>query len=65
MRYSWNAVFRDLTPMQLELCSDEVYDELIRTEEIKRMPTFPEKGYMQEMDGVYVIKISEDYLIDE
>lgn len=41
MRYSWNAVFRDLTPMQLELCSDEVYDELIRTEEIKRMPTFP------------------------
>ena len=65
MRYSWNAVFRDLTPMQLELCSDEVYDELIRTEEIKRMPTFPEKGSMQEMDGVYVIKISEDYLIDE
>ena len=65
MRYSWNAVFRDLTPMKLELCSDEVYDELIRTEEIKRMPTFPEKGSMQEMDGVYVIKISEDYLIDE
>lgn len=65
MRYSWNAVFRDLTPMQLELCSDEVYDELIRTEEIKRMPTFPEKGSIQEMDGVYVIKISEDYLIDE
>ena len=65
MRYSWNAVFRDLTPMQLELCSDEVYDELIRTEEIKRMPTFPEKGSMQEMDGVYVIKISEDYLVDE
>ena len=65
MRYSWNAVFRDLTPMQLELCSDEVYDELIRTEEIKRMPIFPEKGSMQEMDGVYVIKISEDYLIDE
>ena len=65
MRYSWNAVFRDLTPMQLELCSDEVYDELIRTEEIKRMPTFPEKGSMQEIDGVYVIKISEDYLIDE
>lgn len=65
MRYSWNAVFRDLTPMQLELCSDEVYDELIRTEEIKRMPTFPEKGSMQEMDGVYVIKISEDYQLDE
>lgn len=38
---------------------------LFRTEEIKRMPTFPEKGSMQEMDGVYVIKISEDYLIDE
>ena len=51
--------------MQLELCSDEVYDELIRTEEIKRMPTFPEKGSRQEMNGVYVIKISEDYLIDE
>lgn len=65
MRYSWNAVFRDLTPMQLELCSDEVYDELIQTEEIKRMPTFPEKGSMQEMDGVYVIKISEDYQLDE
>lgn len=65
MRYSWNAVFRDLTPMQLELCSDEVYDELIRTEEIKRMPTFPEKGSMREMDGVYVIKISEDYQLDE
>lgn len=29
------------------------------------MPTFPEKGSMQEMDGVYVIKISEDYQLDE
>ena len=64
MRYSWNAVFLDLTPVQLELCSDDMYDGLIRTEEIRQMPVFPENGSMQVMNGVYVIKISEDYQLD-
>lgn len=61
MRYSWNAVFRDLTPMQLELCSDEVYDELIGQKKSNEC-RHSLKGSMQEMDGVYAIKISEDYL---
>ena len=41
-----------------------MYDELIRTEEIRQMPVFPENGSMQVMNGVYVIKISEDYQLD-
>ncbi len=29
------------------------------------MPIYPQKGYIQQMDDIVIVKVSEDYLIDE
>ena len=64
IRFSWNAAFRDYTPIWLNLCDDKTYQELLETEEIAEMPTFPQEGSIRKMDGVLVIKVSEEYHLD-
>lgn len=64
IRFSWNAAFRDYTPIWLNLCDDKTYQELLETEGIAEMPTFPQEGSIRKMDGVLVIKVSEEYHLD-
>ena len=64
IRFSWDAAFRDYTPIWLNLCDDKTYQELLETEEIAEMPTFPQEGSIRKMDGVLVIKVSEEYHLD-
>lgn len=64
IRFSWNAAFRDYTPIWLNLCDDKTYQELLETEEIAEMPTFPQEGSIRKMDDVLVIKVSEEYHLD-
>ena len=64
IRFSWDAAFRDYTPIWLNLCDDETYQKLLETEEIAEMPTFPQEGSIRKMDGVLVIKVSEEYHLD-
>lgn len=64
IRFSWDAAFRDYTPIWLNLCDNKTYQELLETEEIAEMPTFPQEGSIRKMDGVLVIKISEEYHLD-
>ena len=61
IRMSWSAVFRDLTPSPINFCSEEMYLSLIETEEIAEMPLFPQKGSIQEINGILVVKISDEY----
>ena len=64
IRFSWDAAFRDYTPIWLNLCDDKTYQKLLETEEIAEMPTFPQEGSIRKMDGVLVIKVSEEYHLD-
>ena len=64
IRFSWDAAFRDYTPIWLNLCDDKIYQELLETEEVAEMPTFPQEGSIRKMDGVLVIKVSEEYHLD-
>lgn len=64
IRFSWDAAFRDYTPIWLNLCDNKTYQELLETEEIAEMPTFPQEGSIRKMDGVLVIKVSEEYHLD-
>ena len=52
-RASWKAVFRDITPAKLKHCS------------VEQMPVYPQEGYIQQIDGVVVVKISDDYKVDK
>ena len=64
IRFSWDAAFRDYTPIWLNLCDNKTYQELLETEEIAEMPTFPQEGSIRKMAGVLVIKVSEEYHLD-
>ena len=64
-RASWKAVFRDITPAKLKHCSVEQYGELYSRTELEQMPVYPQEGYIQQIDGVVVVKISDDYKVDK
>lgn len=60
MRYSYNGVLRNMGIL-LPYNTDAAYNKLIKLQEIKDMPVYPSKGYIQEVEGCIVIKISDTY----
>ena len=57
IRFSWDAAFRDYTPIWLNLCDDKTYQKLLETDaRSAEMPTFPQEGSIRKMDGVLVDK---------
>lgn len=61
MRMSWEAVFRDYTPCDVEFCEDERYIEIVNDEKFKNMPVFPKEGYIEDFGDTVVVKVSEGY----
>ena len=39
------------------MCEDSVHDSLKKTDEVKSLPAFPDKGCMKMIDGVFVVKM--------
>jgi general stress protein CsbA len=60
VRMAYKGVLRNLG-INLPYGTDESYRNLIESEEIRNMPTYPNEGYIQEIDGCVVIKISNTY----
>ena len=44
---------------------DEDYQKLRQTELVAEMPVYPQEGYIQQVGDIVIVKVSEDYLIDE
>ncbi len=61
MRMSWEGVFREYTPCELEFCEDERYTEIVKEEKFKNMPVFPNPGYIEDFGDTVVVKVSEGY----
>ncbi len=60
-RTTWTGITEVFCGTQLPFCSDDVYRELQESEKIKNMPTYPHEGYIENIDGVLVVKISDLY----
>ncbi|MCR5715376.1 MAG: glucosyltransferase domain-containing protein [Lachnospiraceae bacterium] len=60
-RVTWNGILTTLCGIQLTFCDDETYTALIQSETIAEMPCYPAEGYLEIVDGVLVVKISELY----
>lgn len=39
--------------------SDDEIEEIRKTDEFKNMPSYPNKGYIKEINGIIVAKISD------
>ena len=64
-RLSWRGVFEKITPVNLNLCEDATYQQLRETEVVAQMPVYPQEGYIQRVGDVIIVKVSDDYMIDE
>ena len=54
---AYKAYFDYVLNYPLVFCEDTVRNELVRTQQVQDMPAFPDKGYMQMIDGVLVVKM--------
>ena len=60
-RDSWQGVFHHLIGLNLEFASKEQTACVKSNAMLESMPCFPEEGYITEIDGVIVVKVSNVY----
>lgn len=49
----------------LKFADNETYEKIVNTNEFKNMPVYPEKGYAKIIDGIIVVKTSEETYLNE
>lgn len=55
----YKSYFRYILQREVTVCGREEYDGLLRSGQVGAMPAYPQKGYMQMMDGVLVVKMAK------
>ena len=60
-RVSWNGIVSNFLGVNLNLCGDLEYQEIVSLEEVADMPEFPSKGSISVINDVVVVKVSELY----
>lgn len=60
-RVSWEGVISNFLGVNLNLCGDIEYQEIVTSEQVADMPEFPSKGSICVIDDIVVVKVSELY----
>ena len=60
-RATWYGITTKLCGTFINLCSDDIYAELIDSDRVAGMPVYPEKGSIAVIDGIMVVKVSDLY----
>lgn len=60
-RATWIGVVNHLCGVNLQVCDQWTYADLIETESVKAMPVFPAEGSIVFMEDTIVVKVSEVY----
>lgn len=55
---TWKGIFAHLCGVNLSVCSDSDYNNLLVDQRVLEMPIFPAEGSIQEVDGIVVIHVS-------
>lgn len=59
----WRGAFRNILGINLNICQGQEYEDIISNVEVEKMPAFPNSGYIQMINDVVVIRVS-DYNIE-
>lgn len=60
-RVSWNGIISNFLGVNLNLCGDLEYKELVLLEQVADMPEFPAEGSICVINDIIVVKVSEVY----
>lgn len=55
----WDSLYKYYFGVDLNFCSFEEYVNILSTPKYKEMPCYPEKGYTDIIDGVFVVKLAD------
>lgn len=58
---TWIGIYREHLGYFVETCSDEEYEKITARPDVAAMPMYPRAGSITEIDGIIVIKVSNDY----
>ena len=56
----WSGYIRDDMGAKYVSCSAEEYNDILKTEEYQEMQNFPEQNSVREINGIVVVKLSEE-----
>lgn len=56
----WSGYIRDDMGAKYVSCSAEEYSDILKTEEYQEMQNFPEQNSVREINGIVVVKLSEE-----
>ena len=60
-RQTWVGIYREFFGYYVAPCSDEEYDAILSRDDVAAMPMFPRTGSIRDIDGIIVVKISNNY----
>lgn len=55
---AWKGIMKNRLGYKMNYCDDQTYNLLCEDERVLQMPSYPEKGCYELIDGINVIKIS-------
>ena len=58
--WTWRGIFHNMSGINLKMCNDGEYVKLLTNLEVQEMPVYPEKGFIREIEGIVVIKLSSN-----
>uniref|UniRef100_UPI0040579348 glucosyltransferase domain-containing protein n=1 Tax=Acetatifactor sp. TaxID=1872090 RepID=UPI0040579348 len=58
-RRSWQGVFTHLCGIDLEICTQPEYGEVLANESVQQMDVYPNEGYISRIGDIVVVKVSQ------
>lgn len=55
---SWGGIYHYRLGINILTCYADEYEELLKSDEVKNMPIYPSEGFIQEINGIIVIRVS-------
>lgn len=55
---SWGGIYHYRLGINILTCNANEYEELLKLDEVKNMPMYPSEGFIREINGIIVIRIS-------
>ena len=60
-RQTWVSLYREYFGYFVQPCSEEEYEAITARDDVASMPMFPRQGSIANIDGITVVKISDNY----
>ena len=58
---TWMGIYREYLGYFVEPCTNDEYEAIVARDDVAAMPMYPRAGSITEIDGIIVVKLSNNY----